>query len=76
MEISTTAGLELVIVDSDPSVASHDPQQSSLVLTSPAPDAGTYRGGHQNRLTRSDVRRIPSVDAENLCRLRISLKPR
>jgi hypothetical protein len=66
MEINASAGLELTIVDSDPSVARHDAQQSSLLFTSPAPDAGTYRGGHRNRLTPSIVRRIPRVDHAGL----------
>ncbi len=59
MQIGTSAGLHLAIVDGDFSITSDDAQESSLFVPGPAPNAGAYGSGHRNRLTLPLVRSIP-----------------
>jgi hypothetical protein len=61
VKIGTAAWLSLVEVNRYYSVVSNDPEESSLLVPDPTPNAGAYGGGHRNRLTLSDVRHIPSA---------------
>jgi len=61
VKVSTAAWLSLLKVNSYCSVAGNDPEESSLLVPDPTPNAGAYGGGHRNRLTPSGVRHIPSA---------------
>ena len=59
MKVGTAAWLSLVEVHRYYSVVSNDPEESSLLVPHPTPDAGAYGGRHRNRLALSGVRHIP-----------------